>query len=322
MIEQPTPEGIRKAVELLRSGQPIGFPTETVYGLAADGMNPAAVARVFEIKQRPEFDPLIYHIPDAGWLEQLVTEIPPAAEELIEVFWPGALTLIFPKQAGVPDLATSGMPTVAVRCPEHPVARQVLDAFGGPLVAPSANLFGRISPTTAGAVVEELGDSVELVLDGGPCERGLESTILDVRGEHPVLLRPGSVTMDELLVVTGELIRHEGAADGRAPGMLESHYAPRTPLKLVERGSVDTWEDRTVAHLFWSDPGRNVAGPSRVLSPTGNPMEAAVHFFRFLRELDACGAEVIQAERPPEEGLGLAIADRLKRASNSSRHMI
>jgi L-threonylcarbamoyladenylate synthase len=315
MIQEPDPAGIQKAVELLRSGHPIGFPTETVYGLAADGMNPAAIARVFEIKQRPEFDPLIYHISDQNWLEDLALEIPPAAKDLMEIFWPGALTLIFPKKPEVPDLATSGMPTVAVRCPEHPVARQVLDSFGGPLVAPSANLFGRISPTTAEAVVEELGDSVNLVLDGGACERGLESTILDVRGERPVLLRPGAVTMDELLALTGEVVRYEGQADGRAPGMLESHYAPRTPLQLVERGQWGAANDTSAAYLFWSDPGQEMEATHRVLSPTGNAMEAAVHFFSYLRELDGSGATIIYAEQPPEEGLGLAIADRLKRAA-------
>lgn len=311
MIVQATEQGIRQAVELLRAGDCVGMPTETVYGLAGDALNPAALARIFEIKQRPLFDPLILHVAAGYELSLLVREIPEAARELMEGFWPGPLTLLLSKRDLVPDLATSGLSTVALRCPVHPVAQQLLKTFGGPLAAPSANRFGRISPTRAQAVEEELGAAVKMVLEGGPCAIGVESTIVDATQEPPRILRPGAVSLEELpgCVLVGSLARVE------APGMLQSHYAPRTPLYRVE----GVWPQQAsfpaeAAVLRWSQAVTG-ARTQRVLTPDGRPAEAAANLFLFLRELDACGARFLLAEEVPRQGLGFAIHDRLERAS-------
>ena len=233
-VASPTPEAISRAVELLRAGQVIGLPTETVYGLAGDGLNPAALARIFEVKQRPLFDPLILHFADAAGAFDLAEQIPTHARELAQRFWPGPLTLVLRKREIVPDLATSGLPHVALRVPAHPVAQALLRAFGGPLAAPSANRFGRISPTDAQAVHAELGDAVPLILDGGPCAVGLESTVLLLSENQPVLLRAGGVSVEEIEAIIGS-VQHATPVDERpqAPGQLKHHYAPRKPLRVV-----------------------------------------------------------------------------------------
>jgi L-threonylcarbamoyladenylate synthase len=222
----PTPEAISRAVELLRQGQVIGLPTETVYGLAGDGLNPTALARIFEVKQRPLFDPLILHFADMAGAFDLAEQIPIAARELAQRFWPGPLTLVLRKRDIVPDLATSGLPHVALRVPAHPVAQAVLRAFGGPLAAPSANRFGRISPTDAQAVQSELRDTVPLILDGGPCAVGLESTVLFISEHRPVLLRAGGISLEEIESVVGP-VQRAAPVDERpqAPGQLKHHYA-------------------------------------------------------------------------------------------------
>jgi len=307
---------ILRAVEALRSGLCIGLPTETVYGLAGDGLNPAAVARIFEIKQRPAFDPLILHIASSVELPRVAASVPALANRLMERFWPGPLTVILPRTQAVPDLVTSGLDTVAVRCPAHPVARRLLEIFRGPVAAPSANPFGRLSPTTAEAVEAELGSALALVLDGGPCARGIESTIIDCSEGKPVLLRHGAISLEDIELVVGTVRISTDGEKIKAPGLLSHHYAPRTPLWLWE----GSWEDTPVfdGHtgiLAWDRAPRH-KGPVRVLTPNHDPREAAVNLFAHLRELDGAGATRIIAESVPLGGLGRAIADRLQKASS------
>ncbi len=313
-ILPPTPDGLARAVAHLRSGGVVGLPTETVYGLAAKYDDPSAVAAVFAAKERPRFDPLIVHLADAAALPRVVAgPLPDGLDTLIEAAWPGPLTIVLPRR-DILDLVTAGLPHVAVRVPAHPVARTVLREVG-PLVAPSANRFGRISPTTATDVVRELGDRVPLVLDGGRSTVGLESTIVGFVDGRPVLLRPGGLPLD---VITSHLGALTPLAPGGviAPGQLPSHYAPHTPLVLVD----DLAEIPAEAPVLLTHGSAErlplQPGVVVVLSETGDADEAAHHLFRALRELDAVGAERIYAERWTERvGLGLAIADRLERAA-------
>lgn len=315
-------EELRRAATIVRQGGVVAFPTETVYGLGADAFNPIAVARIFEIKKRPFFDPLIVHVADLRELQGLVTFLPPQGENLIRRFWPGPLTLVLKKKNEVPDLVTAGLPTVAIRMPKHPVALALIREAGCPIAAPSANPFGYVSPTTADHVRSQLGEKVDLVLDGGPCEVGLESTILSLVEERPALLRPGGLPVEEIESVIGP-VETSPAGERRpsSPGRLPKHYAPTTPIVLDWK-----WEDlaayrgrrigllafRKVAHRF---SFQHV----EVLSPAGDLREAAARLFAAIRRLDALELDVILAEPVPEVGLGLAIMDRLRRASNPSR---
>ncbi len=312
-------EAILRAVGLLREGRVVGLPTETVYGLAADGLNPLALARIFEVKQRPLFDPLILHFADAEAAFLLAEHVPEMARRLAARFWPGPLTLVLPKKEIVPDLATSGLPNVALRVPAHPVAQALLRAFGGPLAAPSANRFGRISPTDAHAVHLELGDAVPLILDGGPCAVGLESTVIDLSGEHPLLLRAGGIPLEEIEAITGPLQRATPVDDHPlAPGQLKHHYAPRKPLRLVNHADkIPSQPD-----IGWLAFGSKVqsssfAGVMENLSPTNNLREAAANLFRALRTLDDhLRVSAIYAIPLPAHDLGLAINERLERAAH------
>jgi L-threonylcarbamoyladenylate synthase len=317
-VVAPSPEAILRAVGLLRQCQLVGLPTETVYGLAGDGLNPAALARIFEVKQRPLFDPLILHFADAAGAFALARQVPAAARELAQRFWPGPLTLVLRKRETVPDLATSGLPNVALRVPAHPVAQALLRAFGGPLAAPSANRFGRISPTDAQAVRTELGETVPLILDGGPCAVGLESTVLLLAGHQPVLLRAGGIPLEEIEAVVGP-VRHAAPVDERplAPGQLRHHYAPRKPLRLV-RDMAEIPSQPDSGWLAFGTPNAPVSflGVAENLSPAGDLREAAANFFRALRALDddpRVGA--LYAMALPAHGLGLAINERLERAA-------
>jgi L-threonylcarbamoyladenylate synthase len=316
-IVEPTPDALAQAVELLHRGQVIGLPTETVYGLAGDGLNPAALARIFEVKQRPLFDPLILHFVDADSAFLLAARVPDAARELARLFWPGPLTLVLPKEEVVPDLATSGLPNVALRVPVHPVAQALLRAFARPLAAPSANRFGRISPTDAEAVRAELGAAVPLILDGGPCPVGVESTVIDLSGDKPVLLRAGGLSLEQIEAVAGPVERAQ-AVDARplAPGQLKHHYAPRKPLHLVR----DAEEIPARADAGWLAYGPLPAaftGVMKNLSPRGDLAEAAANFFRFLRALDDNPqVEEIYATPLPARGLGAAMNERLERAAS------
>lgn len=307
---------IASAARHLAAGDVVGVPTETVYGLGANALNHAAVARVFEVKRRPSFDPLIVHVGAPQAALEVATHLPPAAERLAEAFWPGPLTLVLERRDHVPDLVTSGLPTVGVRCPRHPLIQELLGILKFPLAAPSANRFGSISPTTAQHVLDQLGGEVPYVLDGGPCAVGVESTIVGFDGERCLLYRPGGVPLEELEALIGPLVdaRQESPTSPVTPGMLPSHYAPRTPLEL---GDLDELTERHAGRAFGvlSFQHKREALASRVLSPTGDLSEAAQRLFAALRELDDSGAEVLLAEPVPERGLGRAINDRLRRAA-------
>ncbi|MEQ1860434.1 MAG: L-threonylcarbamoyladenylate synthase [Chthoniobacteraceae bacterium] len=308
---------IARAVELLRAGEVVALPTETVYGLAADATRADAVVKIFEAKERPLFDPLIVHLPDASWLGRVARhdDVMVLVEDLTQAFWPGPLTLVLPRWDAVPDIVTSGLDTIAVRMSAHPVFREICRAFGKPLAAPSANRFGRISPTCAGDVVKELGGRIPLVVDGGPTEHGLESTIVRVEPDKLTILRAGPITREEL--ETFAHVSHEthGSHESpQAPGQLASHYAPRTPLTLETRNPKP--ETRTALLAFRAAPKNSADFAAiEILSPTGDLREAAATLFAKLRRLDEAGLDLIVAESVPEHGLGVAIMDRLRKAA-------
>jgi L-threonylcarbamoyladenylate synthase len=309
-----TPPNIARAAGVLRNGGVVAFPTETVYGLGANAFDARAAARIFEIKQRPRFDPLIVHVLDRAMLSQVVADVPGDAERLIERFWPGALTLVLRKRPAIPDLVTAGSATVAVRMPSHPVARALLASVELPLAAPSANPFGYLSPTRALHVERLLGESVDLILDGGPSEHGLESTIVTLE-PHPALLRSGAVDVESIEAEIGPLARGlPGWAIAVAPGQAGQHYAPRTPLRLTDLAGVPAAQRARAGALAFREPVDGYAALA-VLSPSGDLREAAAHLFETLHDLDARSLERIDVEPVPERGLGLAIMERLRRAA-------
>lgn len=312
-------DDLQRAAAAIRAGALVGMPTETVYGLAADALDAQAVLRVFAAKGRPSFDPLIVHVADAA--QAWTVAVPSARARLLaERCWPGPLTLVLPRTALVPDVVTSGLDTVGVRCPDHPLALALIRAAGRPLAAPSANPFGRISPTTAAHVREQLGAAVAVVLDGGPCRVGIESTVL-LPDPVPVILRPGGVTRERLEEILGEPValadRAARAASlpQQAPGLLPSHYAPLKPLTLRSPGM--PWPvDPAIGLLAWR--GDDLPAGARhieVLSRAGDHAEAAARLFAALRRLDASPATALVAEPVPDVGLGLGINDRLRRAA-------
>ncbi len=304
-------------MELLRAGDVVGMPTETVYGLAADALNPAALARIFEVKHRPLYDPLILHFADAESAFEVAARVPEAARLLARRFWPGPLTLVLEKTESVPDLATSGLPKVALRVPAHPIAQALLRAFGGPLAAPSANRFGRISPTDAQAVRAELGAAAPLILDGGPCAVGVESTVLEVREDGITLLRSGGISTEEIIALAGPVMRGAPVLDKPlAPGQLAHHYAPRKPLRRVmSLANVPRGEGAGVLAFGTVLESGDVVAIEN-LSPRGDLREAAARFFRALRTLDDNQRVTMLYALPvPAHGLGLAINERLERAS-------
>jgi len=300
--------GISFAATLLAAGDIVGLPTETVYGLGANALNPLACARIFEAKGRPLNDPLIVHVPDIAWAHRLA-EFSPLAESLAAAFWPGPLTLVLPRRDIVPDIVTSGQSTVAIRWSAHPMFQKVIDAFGRPIAAPSANRFGRISPTSADDVIAELGEAVPLVVDGGRCEHGIESAIILVTGDTLHILRHGPITREEL----EEFGTVAEAADPEihSPGAFKSHYAPLTPLEIV-RGKPTPRADCGL--LAWSHDGTGFEIVEH-LSRTGDLREAAANLFGAMRRLDAAGLKSIIAEALPNHGLGAAIMERLEKAA-------
>lgn len=322
-MSSPPPIGTspETAARILREGGIVALPTETVYGLGANALDPQAVARIFAAKQRPEFDPLIVHVPDVGAARSLAEEFPPLAEQLAERFWPGPLTLVLPKKNSIPDLVTSGLPHVGLRVPAHPLMHQVLQLANLPIAAPSANLFGRISPTTARHVADQLGDRVDYILDGGPCAVGVESTVLQL-ADKPRLLRPGGLALEDLEALLGpvEVVRptdDPGNKSQVAPGMLPQHYAPRTPLRLIDTGNVITQLPQgKIGLLRFRDALDLPASAQEILSPWGDDRLAAANLFAALRRLDALNLDLIVAELLPERGLGRAINDRLRRAAH------
>jgi L-threonylcarbamoyladenylate synthase len=307
-----------KAVTLLRNGEVVALPTETVYGLAADALNALAVAKVFEAKERPRFDPLIVHLPDRDWLEKIADlggQDRQLVETLADAFWPGPFTIILPKREIVPEIVTAGLDTVAVRISSHPVFGEVIRAFGAPLAAPSANRFGRISPTAAAHVLEELDGRIPLIVDAGPTEHGLESTIIAPRNGRIEVLRRGPIT-EKRLAKFGDVPVIGATQNLEAPGQLPSHYAPRTPLLLVDdAGSFVSPPGKRSGLLSWKAAPASSFAEVRRLSESQDLAEAAANLFRYLRELDNLALDLIVAERLPEEGLGLAINDRLRKAS-------
>jgi L-threonylcarbamoyladenylate synthase len=302
---------VDRAGDGLRAGEVVALPTETVYGLAADATRPEAVVKIFEAKERPFFDPLIVHLPDRTWLGRVARqdEVFMLVEELADAFWPGPLTLVLPRWSLVPDLVTAGLETVAVRMSAHPVFREIVRAFGRPLAAPSANRFGRISPTCAEDVVKELGGRIPLVIDGGATTHGLESTIVRVAPEKLTILRAGPVTREELETYAPVEVASAGERPD-APGQLKSHYAPRTRLVLGGQPS-----GRAGLLAFQAAPADSAFAHVEVLAPTGDLREAAATLFAKLRRLDEAGLDIICAESVPEQGLGVAIMDRLRKAA-------
>lgn len=310
---------VARAAGLLARGGLVAFATETVYGLGADALDVRAVARIFEVKGRPRFDPLIVHVAELAWLERLVRSVPENARRLIDRFWPGPLTLVLPKTDLVPDLVTAGLPTVGVRMPAHPSALDLLRQAGTPVAAPSANLFGQVSPTTAQHVADQLGSRIDYILDGGPCSVGVESTVLDLSGLFPTLLRPGGLSREQIELAIGPLKSAHAASNDaspqRAPGMLSTHYATGTPLVLARREDrlPDAARIGLLAFVPESPLGRFAA--AEVLSPCGDLAEAAANLFAAMRRLDAQGLDLIVARPVPGIGLGQAINDRLQRAA-------
>lgn len=305
---------IEEAGRLLRAGALVAFPTETVYGLGADATNGRAVAAIFEAKGRPRFNPLIVHVQDLAHAER-IAEMPSTAQRLAAAFWPGPLTLVLRRrvEAGLSDLVSVGLDTIAVRVPAHPVAQALLKAAGCPLAAPSANRSGRVSPTTAQHVADDLGGRVAMILDGGPTAHGLESTVLDAtQADAVMLLRPGAVPREPIEAVLGApLATGAGeAARPASPGQLASHYAPNAALRL------DATEVRPgEALLAFGAPVPSTSGPCLNLSPSGDLVEAAAGLFAALRALDRTGVKTIAVMPIPEHGLGEAINDRLRRAA-------
>ncbi|MET8995942.1 L-threonylcarbamoyladenylate synthase [Amycolatopsis sp. Hca4] len=312
---------IGKAAGVLRAGGLVAVPTETVYGLGANAEDPAAVARVFQVKGRPPTHPLIVHLAGAEQLGDWVAEVPETALVLAGHFWPGPLTLVLRRGRRVPLEATGGLETVAIRVPAHPVALELLSAFGGGVAAPSANRFGSVSPTTAEHVRAELGDAVDFVLDGGPCDVGVESTIVDATGDTPSILRPGGVTPEDLEAVLGRPVATGSASPIRVPGQHPSHYAPRARVVLVEPGEIATaaqaaQEQGHQVGVFLPPSCADVPVKAHAVVAVPESMAGyARGLYGFLRELDQLGCDVIIASLPAEEGLGLAIANRLRRAA-------
>lgn len=305
---------LERAAAHLRAGELVAIPTETVYGLAANALDAAACLRIFEAKERPAFDPLIVHVHARERALELCEPPPAEALALMDAFWPGPLTLVLRKRAEVPDVVTSGLDTVALRQPAHALTAHLLARLPFPLAAPSANLFGRTSPTTAEHVAEQLGERVAYILDGGPCSVGVESTIVGWEQERAVLFRPGGTPLESIERIVGRVDPAQQRVLPAAPGMLAAHYAPRTPLELGDiEAALERRAGQRVAVLAFERPRR--AHACRVLSTRGDLAEAARNLFSSLRELDAAGAELIVAECVPEVGLGRAINDRLRRAA-------
>ncbi len=321
-IVRATQVELESAVQALRDGELIAFPTETVYGLGANAQNPAAVRKIFELKGRPANHPVIVHLDSPRFLHRWVREVPEPANRLAEAFWPGPLTMVMPRAAHVHEVITGGQDTIAIRVPAHPMAQQILTAFGGGIAAPSANRYGRISPTRAEHVREEFGDALRVILDGGECQIGLESTIVAFAGEQVRLLRPGSITAAQLREVVGELAIGAEADSPRVPGGTPTHYAPSTPLTIVPAGEVDAQADAA------SSGGRRVAVLAQRLPLRSHkyvtwinagrrPEAYARDLYNNLRTLDRAGCQRILVQSVPDGEAWDAVRDRLVRAATN-----
>ena len=328
-----TEKNMDEAAAILRDGGLVGIPTETVYGLGANGLNEEAVAHIFEAKGRPQDNPLILHIPDASWLERYCKDIPLTAYKLADAYWPGPMTMILCRKDIVPDAVTAGLDTVGMRCPAHPLCRAIIDAAGVPVAAPSGNTSGRPSPTTAQHMLEDMDGKIDAIVDGGPCSVGVESTIIDLTETPARLLRPGGITLEQLEAVLGEVAvdpavtRLMGAGEQpKAPGMKYRHYAPKAPVTVVT-GDPQKSAEYIASHAAPEDgvicfdeflplfTRRSETRPVMDLGPAGDKEEQARHIFDALRSFDHTSVPAIWAQCPDATGIGLAIANRLNKAA-------
>ncbi len=314
---------IDTAVALLENDQVIAIPTETVYGLAGNALNPSVIKKIYEIKNRPLTSPLIVHLPATAQLNKYVKNIPQIAKKLAEHFWPGPLTLLLPKNDIIPDIVTAGLPNVAVRIPSHPLALQLLRKLSFPLAAPSANPFGYISPTSAEDVKRILFGKIDYILDGGACAKGIESTIVGFDGDTPIIYRVGAISSEEIKRIAGKVeINNKHTTKPISPGMLPSHYAPHTPLYLTNNIEALLKIVSCVGTAILSFKNQYSFIPENnqeILSETGNLDEAAHNLYQALHRLDNLKLDRIIAERVPDVGIGIAINDRLERAANENR---
>lgn len=307
---------ILQAKKLLLEGELVAIPTETVYGLAANALNPEAVTQIFVVKERPSFDPLIVHVASIDQAQQFITAVPKKAIQLARHFWPGPLTLVLPKQSIIPDIVTSGLSTVGIRCPDHDLTRQLLSELPFPLAAPSANPFGYVSPTTAEHVNNQLGHKIKYILDGGPCRIGLESTIVGFENDQAVIYRRGGVSEEEISKVIGEMSYRLASSNPVAPGQLDSHYAPNKKFYLGDINELKKeFTGKKVGVLRFMGNSDSSDNYKLILSQSGNLEEAARNLFAALRQFDQMEIEVILAEPVPDSGIGKAINDRLRRAA-------
>ncbi len=316
-----TDQEFSDAAQRIVDGGLVAFPTETVYGLGANALDVDAVSKVFELKGRPTFDPLIVHVASPKDLDDLISDFPRPIEHLVNEFWPGPLSVVLPKRRGIPDLVTSGLPSVAVRCPSHPDAARLIRNAGVPIAAPSANRFGCISPTTADHVREQFREAAPMILDGGPCQVGVESTVVGFQDDDVILYRPGGVTIEAIEEVVGS-VRHAGTDDSSpsSPGQLTKHYAPSVTLEIAS-GRIQAGIGERLGLLGFSPSEEAQSGEEychiEFLTESGSLREAAANLFAAMRRLDAAGVDRIIARPVPEVGLGVAIMDRLRRASAS-----
>ena len=314
-------EEILKAASLLKVGNVVAIPTETVYGLAANAFNEDAVRKIFEIKGRPLFNPLIVHIKSIDFLDELANNIPPKAKQLAQHFWPGSLTLVLPKKDIVPSIITAGKDTVAVRVPNHPVTLALLNSLNFPLAAPSANPFGTISPTEAKHVSDYFNEAIPMVLDGGICQNGIESTIIGFEHDEPILYRLGSITVEEIEKIIGKIsVKNKKEIAPDAPGMLEKHYAPKTKthLELDVNAFIQKHPNKKIGVLLFNQRiEENTFIHQEILSENGNYKQAAVNLYSAMHRLDKLGLDLIVAERFPDIDLGKSINDRLERATKN-----
>ncbi len=308
---------ISEAARFLQAGEVVAIPTETVYGLAGNAFDPKALAKIFAAKERPTFDPLIVHIADIAQLTDIAKDIPDSAYRLAEAYWPGPMTIILPKKDCIPDLCTSALPSVAVRFPSHPIAQAIIKESGLPLAAPSANLFKHVSPTTAEHVAAQLADRIAGIVDGGPCSVGVESSIISLAGEKPTVLRPGAITPEMFAKVLGDVaIKESTSKPGQpmlAPGQCDTHYRPQVPLYYGEVPAGYTLPEHTVRIAFGTQPGPIPATVN--LSVTGDMVEATSKLYAFMHDLDKSEYDLILVDPIPNVGVGMALNDRLKRAS-------
>ncbi len=312
-------KNIYLAAQKIKEGKIVAFPTETVYGLGGDTFNPEAILKIFEAKKRPKFDPLIVHICNYQMLGEVVKEIPKEIEKLIQIFWPGPLTVVLKKNEKIPSHVTAGLPTVAVRMPQHPVALRLISLSDRPIAAPSANPFGKLSPTSASQVFKGLEGKIEIILDGGPTPLGIESTIIKPENGKIYLLRPGSICVEDIEKIIGKKLEIKEVPTIEAPGSFPSHYAPSTPLFILKGKKIpNEFKDKKIGILaFKSKPEYGNFKKVKILSPKGDLREAGKNFFSYLFELDNSNLDYIFAEKVPLKGLGLAIMDRLKKASQN-----